>query len=136
MARQKTPLSKARLTGADRVNPGRFRDRKDPELSGKDIGEPLDWLSKDAKSAWREIVKTLPWLVYEDRLAVAHTAGMLAQYTKLINNGKPLQASFMSELRASLGNLGASPTDRSKVTDGKRGGVNNDNPFMQFAGRH
>ncbi|MDT6940722.1 hypothetical protein RI570_11245 [Brucella pseudogrignonensis] len=40
MPRPQTPLAKAALTGADKKDPQRYRDRSNPKASGRGIEKP------------------------------------------------------------------------------------------------
>lgn len=113
MARPRTPAAKAALTGADKINPGRFKARTEPKSSGRTVGAPPTYLPPMAKKAWAVFVDELPWLTFEDRGALEVVALMRAQ----IMGGLPVDtpASFFNGYRMALSSLGATPVDRSKV---------------------
>ena len=113
MPRPQTPLGKAALTGADKVNPGRFKGRTTPALTGRTLGKPPPYLPPTAKKAWLTFAEELPWLTFEDRGAVEIVSVMRAE----IMDGKTgdLPASFFGNYRMALSSLGATPVDRTKV---------------------
>lgn len=127
MPRPRTPVSKAKLTGADKVHPERFRDRSEPSASGKPIGSPPTYLSVTAKKAWKTFVRELGWLVHEDRAALEVASIMRAE----IMSGNPeLPATFFTAYRQAISSLGATPVDRSKVHQPKD--EDEDDPFAKF----
>lgn len=115
MANPRTPLAKAKLTGADKKNPQRFRDRSEPETSGKSVGAPPAYLGKEAKAAWREFSKELGWLEYEDRCLLEVASVCRGQIRDLVRAGEIVPASMLSAANTAIGKLGASPVDRSKI---------------------
>lgn len=126
MPRPQTPLAKAALTGADKVNPGRFAGRTQPKLSNRSVGKPPAHLTPDAKKAWATFVDELGWLVYEDRalLEAASTARVL------LKNPTDLPASFFANYRMLLSSLGATPVDRGKVFQSAE--PEDEDPFAKF----
>ncbi|TJZ91611.1 hypothetical protein FA743_10975 [Paracoccus gahaiensis] len=128
MSRHRNSLAKARLTGADRKNPQRYRDRSEPKLSGRTLGEPSSYLTAEARRAWRIIATELPWLVYEDRALVEMVAIQRGQ----IIAGKSLSGMALRSYRAGLASLGATPVDRQRVNH--RPSDNEDDPFAMFDG--
>lgn len=128
MPRPQTPLAKAALTGADKVNPGRFANRTEPKLSNRPVGKPPAHMSPAAKKAWATFADELGWLVYEDRalLEAAATARVL------LMNPADLPASFFANYRMLLSSLGATPVDRAKVHQGKS--EEEEDPFAKFGG--
>lgn len=113
MARPRTPLAKAALTGADKTNPGRFKPRSEPTKTGRPLGSAPAYLPADAKKAWKVLASELPWLTFEDRAAVEIVAIMRGQIMKGLAADTP--ASFFSTYRQALSSLGATPVDRTKV---------------------
>lgn len=115
MPTPKTPLSKAKLTGADKRNPQRFRDRTEPRTSGEPVGNPPEYLGKEAKAVWGELSASLGWLIREDRAAVELASVALGQVREFVKAGEPVPASLMAASNTALGKLGATPADRAKV---------------------
>ena len=127
MPRPQTPLAKAALTGADKKDPQRFRNRKNPALSGHGPGKPPAYLPDLAKTAWKTFVSEIGWLVQEDRPLLEAAALARAR----IMSGEPdLPASFFGNYRMMLSSLGATPVDRAKVSQG--GEDDPDDPFAGF----
>lgn len=113
MARPRTPTAKAALTGADKINPGRFSPRSEPKSSGRKLGSPPAYLPRTAKKAWATFADELPWLTYEDRGAVEIVSLMRAHI--MDDKTADLPASFFGNYRMALSSLGATPVDRTKV---------------------
>lgn len=129
MPRPQTPLAKAALTGADKKDPQRFRNRKNPALSGQGPGKPPAYLPDLAKTAWKTFVTEIGWLVQEDRPLLEAAALARAR----IMSGEPdLPASFFGNYRMMLSSLGATPVDRAKVSPA--GDDEPDDPFAAFDG--
>jgi|SRR6056297_2068141 len=130
MPNPKTPLAKARLTGADKANPQRYRDRNEPATSGDPVGAAPAYLSKDAKAVWTEAAGIMSWLVREDRFALEIAAQAVATIREAAKAGEPIKAAQLTAARQALSSLGATPADRSKIhipgDEGER------DPFAQF----
>lgn len=130
MPRPRQPLAKARLTGADRKHPERFRARAEPAASGQRVGSPPAYLNADAKAAWKELVRDLGWLSREDRHAVEVAALSVSALRMTVKAGEAPTAALISASRQALAALGATPADRSKIhvtDDGDQ-----DDPFAKF----
>ena len=130
MARPRTPTAKAALTGADKINPGRFKPRSEPKATGRALGKPPSYLPKSAKTAWNTFADELPWLTFEDRGAVEIVCLMRAQIMDGLTADLP--ASFFGNYRMALSSLGATPVDRTKVYQPPQD--EEDDPFASFDG--
>lgn len=109
MARQKTPIEKARATGAILRNPARYKN--ETQNPGKNpIGAPPNWLTEAQRDAWLELASDLPWLQRAHVGIVGIAATLLA---KLRSNTASM--SEMNLLRLCLGQLGATPVDAHRV---------------------
>src|SRR3712207_6472993 len=110
MPRPRTPLSKAVLTGAVKKNPARYAGRNEPErlLS---IGGPSDWLDDGQRAVWDEFRAALPWLTESDRALVEIATIIRAR----LISGEAVGVQALQLLRQCLGQMGATPSDRSKV---------------------
>lgn len=130
MPRPQTPLAKAALTGADKKDPQRFRNRSQPKATGRGLGAAPAYLPPTAKKAWKVFSDELPWLTFEDRGAVEIVSLMRA----LIMDGMTadLPASFFGNYRMALSSLGATPVDRTKVYQPPQ--EDEDDPFAAFDG--
>ena len=131
MPRPQTPLAKAALTGADKKDPQRYRNRSNPKQSGKPVGDPPDYIGKSAKKAWVTFVDELPWLTFEHRASLEVVSIMRGQ----IMDGLPadVPASFFGNYRMALSSLGATPVDMAKVYQPKE--PEDDDPFGAFDGQ-
>ena len=130
MPRPQTPLAKAALTGADKKDPQRFRNRSEPKSSGRALGKPPAYLPPTAKKAWATFADELPWLTFEDRGAVEIVCLMRAQIMDGLTAELP--ASFFGNYRMALSSLGATPVDRTKVYQPPQD--EEDDPFASFDG--
>lgn len=130
MARPRTPIAKAALTGADKINPGRFKSRSEPKSSGRPLGKAPGYLPPTARKAWAIFADELPWLTHEDRGAVEIVALMRAQI--MDGNTADLPASFFGNYRMALSSLGATPVDKTKVYQPQQDDA--DDPFEFLAG--
>lgn len=109
MPRPRLTPEQARVMGADKRSPGRFKDRADP--STEPLGSPPQGLSAPVKEAWLELASDIPWLCRSDRHLLKLTAE-LAVATR--RPDAPIAA--YAQLRLCLSSLAATPTDRSKVS--------------------
>ena len=109
MPRPRTPLSKARATGQDVIHATRFKNRNEPESTGP-LGPPPAWLKKPAADAWNAFDDELPWLNRSHRCIVGIASIARAELAAGCADTKMLNL-----LRQCLGQLGATPSDASKV---------------------
>lgn len=115
MARPRTPQAKAAVEASDKKNPQRFKNRSEPSSNGP-LGAPPKWLNDSddnkAKSAWVLFQKEIPWLTESHRILV----GMASNIQGRIMAGQEVGVQAMNLLRQMLGQMGATPSDASKVT--------------------
>jgi hypothetical protein len=110
MPAHRLPAVKAKITGAAARSPGRHAGRADPKV--KPIGAAPAHLSPHGKTAWALFVCELPWLVASDA-AMLEVASMVRG--EMLAGDLP-GVTKLSMYQSVLGKLGASPTDRTKVT--------------------
>jgi len=109
MPRPRTPVAKAKASGADVKNPGRHTGRAAPKgVAG--LGAPPSWMDPLQKKAWASTVRELPWLKESHRMLVMMTSMLRAE----LELGS-ISMAKMQELRRCLSQLGATPADESKV---------------------
>lgn len=108
MPRRRTPADVARITGADRLHPGRHAARSVPKV--QPLGNPPDALTAAEKRAWKDFADDMPWLARSDR----HLVGIAARLAVLIQKGGAPLAAF-TQMRLCLSSMGGTPTDRTKV---------------------
>jgi hypothetical protein len=127
MPAPRLPKAKAELTGAMLTHPGRYRDRKEPHSaeSARPLGQPSTFLSGFQVEAWEAYKRELPYLTEGDRSVVEVASVIRGRLFSGVEVGVPQ----LNTLRVLLGQLGATPTDRSKVfqRDEKR-----DDPTEEF----
>ena len=110
MPNDRKPVAVSRATAAHLKNPGRHKDRSNPKVDP--VGNPPVYLDEDAKMAWAVFVEELPWLGRSDRAILE----MICPLRAKIMGGGSLSLPAMTEYRQQLSKLGASPSDRSKVS--------------------
>ncbi len=113
MPRPRTPLAKARLTGAAAKHPERYRARSEPASSGRGIGKPPAYLPESARKAWATFADELPWLTFEDRAALEAASLMRG---RIADDPAGVTAALFGQYRLALASLGGTPVDRTKIT--------------------
>lgn len=111
MARARTPIEKAEITGQAEKNKARYAPRKTSKKERK-IGEPPDWMDEPQKNAWASFVNEMPW-IYESHRALLEVASVLrAQFWE-----DPLEfgVNRINQLRMTISSMGGTPADASKV---------------------
>jgi len=118
MARSRTPNDKAAVSGADRIHPGRFADRKTPKKA-RPLGEPYARLNDEQQEVWLEMADLGPWLRSHDRIMLEISCRMIAR----MRTESEFGVSAIQALSSILSKLGFSPTDVTKVKhdDGDEG---------------
>lgn len=129
MARPRKPSNVLELKGAFAKDPKRGVAREnEPEPVGV-IGDAPAYLDESERACWKEIVGMchVGSLCAADALIVEHGARVLAA---LRANPVYEDVKLMVRLEATLGKLGLTPADRSKVQVVKAKEV--ENPFAKF----
>lgn len=114
MANRPTPTAIKKLAG----NPGK-RPMNEHEIK-PELGAPLcpTWLTGHAKEEWERIVPELERLgvltMVDNSVLIGHCAtyGEIAQ---TIENGEPLKAALLGQMRAYACELGLTPAARAKL---------------------
>tara|TARA_R100000935_G_scaffold50293_1_gene76111 strand:+ start:193 stop:570 length:378 start_codon:yes stop_codon:yes gene_type:complete len=108
MANPRTPKAVARITGADRLHPGRHAGRTEPATAA--LGDMPDHMSKAEREAWAALYYDMPWLTRSDRgiLKLAARLSVMAEQPDC-------SMGIYTQLRLCLSSMGGTPTDRSKV---------------------
>lgn len=111
MARPRNPLLKAKAEGRNVTHPSRYEKRKDPIVKDN-IGSAPKWMTVDQKAVWKQFAAELPWLnaSHGSLLEIATTlrARVIA--------GEEVGVQALNLLRQCLGQMGATPSDASKIT--------------------
>jgi hypothetical protein len=116
MPRPRTPVAKAKVTGAALLHPGRHNRRKQPKAS-LPLGDPSPFLKEGAIPAWEGFRRELPWLTEAHRTLVEVASNLRGRMI----DGEDVGVNALSLLQVVLGKLGATPTDESKVNFGDDG---------------
>lgn len=126
MARHKQPEALAKLKGAEKKNPQRYR--KDAPKAGKPLGKVPDHLTPDVAEVWKELERSaLPGvLTIADRFVMEVAATLLSEFRILRTS---FQAAKYSHLIGCLARLGLTPADRQKLGTDK---TPEGNPFDEF----
>jgi hypothetical protein len=111
MARPRTPLAKAKVTGQDKRHSERFKGRKEPPPRGP-LGDPPNWMKKPGQiEAWNTFADELFWLDRSHRAIVSIAADIRGRQIA----GEEMDVKAYTLLRQCLGQMGATPADASKV---------------------
>jgi hypothetical protein len=114
MARPRTPLAKAKTEARDKKDPQRFKSRAEPK-GLPPLGAPPRWVrdtdGNKALTAWKELVKDLPWLNGSHR---AHLTIASNIYGRVIAE-QDVGVQALNLLRQCLGQMGGNPADATKV---------------------
>ena len=113
MARNRTPLAKSAVSGANITHPARFKSRKAPKRQ-RPIGEPYARMTDEQKEVWQECAESMPWLTQSDRLLLRQVC-MLASRL----DDPDMGVSAHQALGSLLSKLGATPADVTKVNHGE-----------------
>ena len=126
MPRQRLTTEMAALKGADRVNPGRFRDRKKAPKSELPLGNAPDDFDAGQQKAWFELSSyAIPGtLTGADRVALETASVLLAEFR---SNRAAFPAAKYGRLFQYLSAFGMTPVDRQKLGAAKDDGEAN--PF-------
>ncbi len=108
--RPRLPHAVAEATGAIIKNPANFRDRKPPKVPP--LGKPPATLTPEQADIWREIAADVPWLCRSDRLVLESASRLVSR----MRTDPDFPMSGYSELRGLLARMGATPTDRTRIT--------------------
>ena len=127
MARHAQPLEIARLKGADKKNPQRYKATA--PKSKLPLGEYPAEFSNDPADCWFEISSlSVPGvLTASDRFVLEITAHLLAEYR---TNRTDFAVGKYTHLVGCFARLGMSPTDRTKL--GMDGADKEDNPYASL----
>jgi hypothetical protein len=117
MGRPRIPTNVQHLKGAFKKDPQRLKERENEPENVNPVGEPPDYLSDEAKSAWRQIVsESIEGVLGEaDRIAVEMASGL---YAKAIGEG--LNPQEHNQFFRYLSQFGMMPADRSKISVPKK----------------
>jgi len=111
MARPRTPLFKAQITGQTYSNSTRFKGRKEPHVA-KQIGAAPPWMNAGQCKAWGLFCGELPWLNYSHRAILEIACTVRAR----MYAGEDCSVAALTLLRQALGQLGATPATASSVS--------------------
>lgn len=109
MPRPRTPSGKAEVTGRSRHDPGRFKNRQEPNTDL--LGGPSDFLDEHGVKAWEAFKKECFWLKESHRAFVEVASTIRGRLLK----GENVGVQALNLLRLCLGQMGATPADASKV---------------------
>ncbi len=127
MARHKQPEKLAKLKGADKKNPQRYRT--EPPVNKHALGDPPPHMKEKAQEIWYELVQhALPGVITaSERFIFEIASNLMAEYR---TDPVEFAATKYTHLIGCLGRLGLSPSDRQKL--GMPGGKEKENEFEEF----
>jgi len=115
MARPRTPLAKAAVEARDKKDPGRFKDRREPQ-GIPPLGRPPKWIkdtdTNKALTAWMEFAKDYPWLNDSHRTHLVIACNI---YGRVIAD-QEVGVQALNLLRQCVGQMGGNPADATKIT--------------------
>jgi hypothetical protein len=112
MPRPRTPLAKAKTTGRTLHDPKRFKDRKEPVVKDP-LGKPPKWMKNPSqREAWETLSSEIPWLNSSHRAIVSIASQVFGKQIA----GEEISVNALNLLRLCLSQMGATPTDSSKIT--------------------
>lgn len=126
MARARTPIAKAEVSGAATHDPQRFKDRGGPKRT-RPVGTPYATMTEAEIAYWDELVRELPWLHSGHRLLLR----MACRLSARLDEGD-VGVEAIKALSSLLSKLGATPVDESKVSHGSD---EEEDPADEFFGR-
>jgi hypothetical protein len=109
MPNPRTPQARARITGRELKDPARFEKRSDPNVGP--LGDPPAWMTAQQRIAWETFRAEIPWLAESDR----SLTGIAATIQARLMAGEDVGVQALNLLRQCLGQMGATPADRSKI---------------------
>jgi len=110
MSRPRLPQQVAKVTGAVAKNAGRFEGRSSPRV--KSLGPAPKRFTKEQKAIWDEFNADYPWLGRSDR-GIVEVATRLTDLMR--THGAETPVAVYAQMRMTLGQMGGTPVDRSKV---------------------
>ena len=110
MPTPRMPRAKAKALGVDIKNPKRFEQTSAPDGGGC-LGEPSEWMGGEQRVVWKMFKDEVPWLVESDRTIVEIACTIRAK----LYSGEDVGISALNQLRLCLSQMGATPSDRSKI---------------------
>jgi hypothetical protein len=112
MPRNRVPLAKAKATGRTLHDPKRFKNRKEPKSNGP-LGPPPKWMKNASQiEAWQTLASDVPWLNSSHRAIVSIASQVFGKQIA----GEEISVNALNLLRLCLSQMGATPTDSSKIT--------------------
>ena len=114
MPRQRLTTELATLKGADRKDPGRFKDRKAAPKSDVPVGEAPEHLTAKEKACWFELATyAIPGTVTgADRVMLESLSVLLAEFRA---NRAEFTAAKYGMLFRGLSSFGMTPVDRTRL---------------------
>lgn len=115
MARPRTPVEKAEITGQARHNRQRYAGR--PKSPSEPIGEPPSWMNEQQAAAFESLKGLWDWVTEKDRPAFEMAAKL---YARMMNDPTDeMGTTSLNLLRLIIGQFGGNPTDFSKINAGE-----------------
>lgn len=110
MARNRTPLAKAHVSGAAMKHPERYGNRT-TNKQARPIGDPYKNMTTGQKACWHEMAGDMPWLNSAHRVLLR----LACVYAARLNERGEFGVSATQALTSILSKLGATPVDECRV---------------------
>lgn len=112
--RPRQPIETAKAKGADKVNPGRYKDRQKVVKSDMPLGRAPAYMDAERKAIWFELeshaIKGV--MTGSDRVALE---GLTLLVWRMRNDPDSFRASDFAQMRTYMGSFGMTPVDRAKL---------------------
>lgn len=127
MARLRTPIEKAEVSGATVINAGRYEGR-DKVKRKRPIGKPYAGMLPGEIDFWNETIESCYWLHSAHRVLLMQVCRLA---NRVLSDPECAIANF-STLNAALSKLGMTPTEESKISHDEE---KPEDPAAEFFGR-
>jgi len=127
----KQPLALAKLKGADKKNPKRYKDAKEAPMAELGVGEPDRMMTPGAQAVWRDLTPKMVHgvLTIVDGPAWRALCELLAEFNE---DPRMFGATKLGKMITLMSLFGMTPVDRAKIKLEKPN-EQPANPFESFA---
>lgn len=116
MPAHRKPIEELLATGADKIHPGRLKDRSDFSGLLPELGGPPRVATQRHKKLWAEFAAEFPWLQSTDRPAIYALCVMRA---RLEDEPEKCDARFFKQYLEYLKEYGGTPGQRTRMPKDK-----------------
>jgi hypothetical protein len=112
MPAHRKPIEVIIATGADKLQPGRYKDRSNFTRELGDLGLPPKTASQHIKKLWAEFAKEFPWLRESDRAA---TFALCVVRARIEDEPDKCDAKLLKQHLDGLKAFGGTPGERTSM---------------------